>query len=225
MKRFWRPLLYGLAGAVVIFAAFAAPSAWATPGQSAHAQTVPTRTPTSGPIEPTQRPPVNTAVPPTATAAPGNTPEPSAPTATAEVSGSAGTSGACATGSSLAFVADRTAIWPGATVVFTATLTNTGKLPLRQVILEDQLAAGLEPGAVIAGNGTWQARTFTAAAPALNPGARLVAVYSATVASTLPSQAIVARMNATTAGCPKKTATVTLGLPPSQLPATGGSLD
>lgn len=225
MRRFWRPLLYGLVGTAVLFAAFAAPAAWANPGQRVLAQTVPTRTPTAGPVEPTQRPPVSTAVPPTATPAPGDTPQPVGPTATVPLSGAAGTGSACASALSLTLVADRTAVWHGATVVFTATLTNTGKQPLRQIVLEDQLAAGLEPGPVISGDGSWQGRKFTATAATVSPGAKLVEVYSATVSASLPSQAIVERVNASTAGCPKKTAAVTLGLPPSQLPATGGSLD
>ncbi len=124
MKRTWRFLAYGAIGAVLLLAALAAPAAWATPGQSEWLQTIPTRTPTPLPISPTE-PPANTAVPPTGApptsgpqatqvpAVPGSTPAPAAP---------APTSAACPPASALKLVADREAVWPGATVVFTATL-------------------------------------------------------------------------------------------------------
>jgi uncharacterized repeat protein (TIGR01451 family) len=240
MNRNWRMFVYGIVGATVLIAALAAPAAWATPGQNWVNQSIPTRTPTSAPLPPTEAPPP-TPVPPTAAppgggptaapveptqppAGPGATPQPVA-TPAAPVGGAPGAlSAACPGGSALTLVADRQAVWPGATVVFTATLTNTGRQQLKAIVLEDRLAAGLEPGAVLAGDGTWQDRTLRVTAPALDPGARLRVVYSARVTATGPDQAIVAQASAATAGCPVRTATAALGMPPSELPATGASL-
>jgi hypothetical protein len=79
--------------------------------------------------------------------------------------------------------------------------------------------------AVLSGSGAWQDRTLRVTLPALDPGKRLAVVYSALAVATQPGQAITARAIATSTGCQRKTATVTLGLPPSQLPATGGNLE
>ncbi len=195
MNRNWRMFGYGIVGATVLIAALAAPAAWATPGQNSANQSIPTRTPTSAPLPPTEPPPA-TAVPPTAappgggpTAAPveptqppvvpGATPEPGATPAAPAVGAPAPLPATCPGVSTLTLVADRQAVWPGATVVFTATFTNTGGQQLKGIVLEDRLAAGLEPVAVLAGGGTWQDRTLRVTAPALDPGARLQVVYSA----------------------------------------------
>lgn len=230
MIRNWRPILYGMFGAAVMLAALATPAAWATPGQSSLAQSIPTRTPTPLPIVPSE-PPAGTPAQPTAavpTRAPGSPSATPMPAGTAQVpiapaqTGAAGTS--CPSTSSLTLVADRQAVWPGATVVFTATLANTGAQTLRNVVLEDRLAAGLEPVAVLQGGGSWQGATLRVSTPALPAGQRLTVVYSARVVATNAGQAITARAAATSTGCQSKTASVTLGLPPSQLPATGSSL-
>ena len=236
MDRKLRLLAYGAAGAALLIAAIAAPAAWATPGTNVRAQTVPTRTATSGPVEPTSPPPADTPVPtgaPQPTSQPGVTPGPTSgtqptvppqatvpPAQPAPASGSAAT---CASTATLTLVSDRTAVWPGATVTFTATLANTGKRPLREIVLDNVLASGLDPVSVISGEGQWQGRTLRINALSLDPTASLAAVYRARV-SGASGQAIVARASATSAGCPRKTAAVTLGLPPSELPATGGSL-
>jgi uncharacterized repeat protein (TIGR01451 family) len=120
-------------------------------------------------------------------------------------------------------VADRLEVWPGATVTFTLTVTNAGRTALQQLVIEDVLANALEPGEVISGEATWQARTLRATAATLAPGARLVIVYTAVVGSTQPGQAISSRVTATAAGGARGTATLTLGLPPAELPVTGGA--
>ena len=147
MGRIVRPLMYGFVGAAIFLAVFASPAAWATPSQNPLAQTIPTRTPTPAQIQPTELPP---ATPVIATRVPGSTAGPGSPTAppvSAPAAGSTATPNtACAGQASLTLVAEPKAVWPGATVVFTATLTNTGRQPLRQVVLEAQLPTGLEPG-------------------------------------------------------------------------------
>ena len=221
MHRKLRFLVYGVAGAAILIAAIGAPAAWATPGQNVAAQTVPTRTPIVAPVEPTVPPPADTPAP---TSAPPPTAQPGVTPAAPASGGEAGSGATCASTAALTLVADRAAVWPGATVTFTATLTNTGPQPLLQVVLEDVLASGLEPVSVISGESQWQGRTLRLALPSLDPGASLTAVYAARVAQERPGAAIVAQANATSAGCPRKTAAVTLGFPPSELPATGGSL-
>jgi uncharacterized repeat protein (TIGR01451 family) len=130
----------------------------------------------------------------------------------------------CSGATTLTLVSDRTAVAPGVTVVFTATLTNTSRSPLRQIVLDSQLSDGLAPGRVVSGQGAWQGQALRVTAPTLAAGAKLVSVYSATVA-TQAASALTARASATTAGCPAKTATLSLALPPAELPRTGGSLD
>lgn len=215
MNRHLRLFAYALAGAALLLAALAGPAAWGAASASVLAQTVPSPTPTLRPVTPTEPPPPTRA--PSATPIPGATEAPSSGDAS-------GPSAACAGLATLGLVADQAAVAPGMTVVFTATLTNTSPQALNSLVLEDVLSAGLEPGRVIAGGGTWQARTLRSTLPTLAAGARLVVVYSATVS--VPSGPVItARASATVAGCPAKTATVTLALPPSELPRTGGGLD
>jgi hypothetical protein len=87
MKRKGYLVVYGAVGAALLLALIAAPGVWATPGQSGHAQTVPTRTPVPPPIVVTDPPGANTPIPP----AP-NTPQPgttAVPTVTPRVTGTA----------------------------------------------------------------------------------------------------------------------------------------
>ncbi len=219
MNRNWRLVAYALAGAALLTAAIAAPAAWATPGQTVLAQTIPTRTPVPPPVQPTEPPPPDTPAAPPAAAPTSGSP------AAAQTVAPEGSETACASTASLALTADRKSVWPGATVVFTATLSNTGRQPLTQVVLDSQLPAGLDPIAVLDGSGAWQGRTMRAAIASLAPGGRLAVVYSARVAPSSTATSIPVNAVATSAGCPRKVARVTLGMPPSELPATGGSLD
>ena len=124
----------------------------------------------------------------------------------------------------LVIVADRQQVWPGASVTFTLTVTNQGRTPLQQVTVADVLAQGLEPGEVLSGDAKWDGATLRASAPTLAAGAKLVYVYTARVTATAPGQAIVTRATATATGGAQATTSLTLGLPPSELPATGGCL-
>ncbi|MGE5603840.1 MAG: hypothetical protein ACM30E_12375 [Nitrososphaerales archaeon] len=228
MNRNLRLVAYGVVCAALLLAALAAPAAWATPEQNRVNQTIPTKTPEPPPVQPTE-PPANEAPAPTAAAPATVEPATAVPgtvvPSTAETAQPGATAATCPSTASLTLTSDRKAVWPGATVEFTATLSNTGRQPLTQVVLEAQLAAGLEPVAVVSGSGTWQGRTLRVTAPSLAPGSPLAVVYSARVSATNASQAVAARAVASSAGCPRKTASVTLGMPPSQLPATGGRLD
>jgi uncharacterized repeat protein (TIGR01451 family) len=219
MNRNWRMAFYVAAGAALLIALLAAPGAWATPGQSPANQTVPTKTPVSQPatpVPPTDAPPA-TQEPPAATVQPGATASPTAPLPAATR-----TPASQRAPLRLTIVADRQQAWPGASVTFTVTVTNAGATPLRQVTVADVLAQGLEPGDVISGDATWDGTTLRASAPALAAGAKLVLVYTARVTATAPGQAIVTRATATAAGGAQAAASLTLALPPSELPATGG---
>jgi uncharacterized repeat protein (TIGR01451 family) len=223
MNRNWRTPICAAAGAALIIALLAAPGVWATPGQNTVNQTIPTRTPTAAPATP--EPP--TPEPPTAQPPP-PTPDPGAPATvapTAPVPAPTRTAVPAASPLALTLVADRQSVWPGATVTFTLTVTNTGPAALRQVTVTDLLAEGLAPGEVISGEATWDGNTLRATIPSLLPGAKLALVYTATVTATAPGQAIVTRANATAAGGAQAAASLTLGLPPSELPATGGCLE
>lgn len=224
MKRKWQALPYLAVAGVLMILVVASPASWATATADDSQVTVPTRTPTPEPVTPTDVPPVE---PPPATVAPEPTAQPGA-TATAVAgsgSGAARTAtpnAACLGPTALTLVSDQLAVAPGATVVFTATLTNTGRQPLQQLVLEDQLSDGLEPGKVLSGPGAWQGRTLRVTDPVFGAGERVVVVYTASVAAQ-PGPVIQVRASATTAGCPARTATVALALPPSELPRTGGN--
>jgi uncharacterized repeat protein (TIGR01451 family) len=223
MSRNWRLVTYGVVAAALLIASLAEPAAWARPGQSVAAQTIPTKTPPPPPVQPTE-PPANDTPVPTSAVATSVAPTSVAP-GTVQPVQPAGSTATCLSTAGLTLASDRKTVWPGATVVFTTTLSNTGRQPLTQVVLEAQLSAGLDPVGVLSGGGTWHGRTLRVAAPSLGPGSRLAVVYSARVAATSTAQAVTAGAVATSAGCARKIANVTLGMPPSQLPATGGRLD
>ena len=227
MGRNWRTAFYVAAGAALIIALLAAPGVWATPGQNVVNQTVPTITPSPAPVTPeppTSEPPSATPEPPPATPESGGQPT-VVPPATATAAAPAATR-ATVQGSplTLTIVADRQQVWPGATVTFTVTVANAGATVLQQVNIEDVLAQGLEPGEVLSGEATWDGDTLRASAPTLAAGGKLVLVYTARVTATAPGQAITTRATVTAAGGARATASLTLGLPPSELPATGGRL-
>jgi hypothetical protein len=116
-------------------------------------------------------------------------------------------------------------VWPGASVTFTLTVTNRGATPLRQITVTDLLAEGLAPGEILDGDATWDGNTLRATIPTLAAGGSLALVYTANVTATAPGQAIVTRATATAAGGAQAAASLTLGLPPSELPATGGCIE
>jgi len=124
----------------------------------------------------------------------------------------------------LTVIADRHDVVPGATVTFTLTVTNAGATALQDIVVEDVLPQGLEPGQVLSGGATWDGRTLRLTAPSLASGARLTVVYTTRVSASDPGAAILTRVTATAAGGVSKTATLALGLPPSELPVTGGSV-
>jgi uncharacterized repeat protein (TIGR01451 family) len=159
-------LAYLVVGVALLIAALAAPAAWATPGQSFAAQTIPTRTPAPAPAQPTAPPPSG----PTDTLAPPQGAVTPAATSPVQPLEPAATAATCASATSLSLTSDRKAVWPGATVVFTATLANTGRQPLAQVVLENQLGRGLDPVAVLDGSGSWAGRTLRVSAASLPPG-------------------------------------------------------
>lgn len=231
MKLMIRPFVY-LALALALLGVFVAGGeALARPLAEPTNQTVPTRTPRPTPVTPTAVPP--TAVPPTAapgqtpdtppTAAPGQTPAP-APTA---APGQTPVAPSAPAGSlALTKTTGQLAIWPGMTATFTVTLRNSGAASVRQVVIEDTLPAGLEPGAVLAGAGAaWNGRVLRATAPVLAPGGVLRVVYTARVGATLaPDAVLVNRAVATAADGQQASASVALGQPPLELPTTGGDL-
>jgi large repetitive protein len=226
MNRNWRTAFYAAAGAALIIALLAAPGVWATPGQNFVNQTVPTMTPSPIPVTPeppSPEAPPATPAPPPATSDPGGQAT-VAPTATTVGTAPAATSAPAQQRSplTLTLVADRQQVWSGANVTFTLTVTNAGRTALQQVNVEDLLGQGLEPGVVSSGDARWDGKTLRASAPTLAAGAKLVLVYTARVTATVPGQAIITRASATAAGGARAAASLTLGLPPSELPATGG---
>lgn len=221
MKRNWQTALYVATGAALLIVLLAAPGVWATPGQNTVNQTIPTRTPTAAPVTPEPPTPVpSSPEPPTASPPTADTGAPAVLTPTATP-----TKAAAASPLALALVADRQSVWPGATVTFTLTVTNRGPAELRQIAVADLLAAGLAPGEVVAGDATWDGNTLRATIPSLPAGGKLALVYTATVTATAPGQAITTRATATAAGGAQAAAILTLGLPPSELPVTGGCIE
>lgn len=224
MNRNWRTALYAAAGAALMIALLAAPGVWATSGQDRVNQTVPTSTPSVVPNTPEPATPVPPPAPTDPGAQPTATTDPAAqPVATP--TGAATRAPAQRSPLGLTIVADRQQVWPGASVTFTLTVTNLGRAPLQQVTVADVLAQGLEPGDIVSGSAKWDGTTLRATAPTLAAGAKLIVVYTARVTATVPGQAIVTRVTATAAGGAQAAATLTLGLPPSELPATGGCLE
>lgn len=233
MKTRVRLIVYLATALTLLAVAIAAPGAWAEPLQNRLGQTVPTAT-RPGDV-PTQRPsntPVprdeDTPVPPTDVT----------PDTTAEGTETVGPSGAeegTATPeagvSPLALVKEVSSahIWPGASIVFTLTLTNTSTGSVRQVRLEDVLPEGLTPGAIQGTDATWSGRTLSAQRAVLPPGGRLAVVFVARVADEVPAGGVIVNQVVATAGAGTRptvriTASALMMLPPLELPPTGASL-
>lgn len=225
MRSTLRSIVYLLVTLALFGILIAGPGSWAGSLHKYAGITVPTRTPTRpfvvtdtpAPAPPTAAPVATAAPAPTSTGggapvgpAPTAPPAPPAPNASAAVL-------------VLTKEAARQEAWPGATVSFTLTLTNTGAGSARQVMLEDVLPPELEPGAAQGANAAWAGRTLRASALVLPPGGRLVVSFTTTVrAEITPDRAVVInRAAASAAGGLKATATAVLALPPVELPPTG----
>lgn len=200
--------VYLIAAFALVGLFLAGGEAWARPPAKPLGQTVPRPTPTL--------PFIPTVVVPSMTPAPGDTPAPDVTPTPPTVGGVL----------ELTKVADRTGIWPGMTVTFTVTLTNTGSASLRQVTIEDRLPEGLEASAILAGtDALWDGRVLRASALVLPPGGTLRIVYTARARADLaPGAALVNRAVATAADGQQAVAFVVLGQPPLELPRTGGTL-
>ena len=188
------------------------PQAWATPMQARHGQTVPTPTP-RGQRSPTPPP----------TEPPAATQPPASPEPTPAASPTTGATPALA----LVMEVSREQAWPSATLYYTLTLTNRGTAAAQQILLTGNLPQGLEPGPLPAGSpATWEGRTLRAQQAVLAPGARWVVAFTATVRpDALPGQVLLNRATATAAGGYQASASVTVALPPAELPPTGGIAD
>lgn len=217
-------------GYLALFAVIAAialngPIAWATPDQSNLNQTVPTRTPPSPP-RPTDSNPNPTDQPRPTEVNPGQpgTPPPPGSTATPAPVLPA-TTGVPAAGARLALEkrADPDQVWPGMTLRYTLTLSNVGAASARQVVIEDVLPPGLEPGAILAGSGAaWDQRTLRARTAVLPPGGEYTVSFTARVAPDVgPGPALVNQATAAAAGGLLAQAEAVLVLPPVELPPVG----
>lgn len=219
MKLTLRPMVYVLVALALFAVLLVGPSSWAASVGKYAGITVPTRTPTRSFTEtstPEPAPGPTSAPAPTA-AGPGPAPTaPPAPTVPA----------ASAAALTLTKQASRQEAWPGSTVGFTLTLTNTGAASARQIVLEDVLPPELDPGSAQGAGATWEGRTLRASAPVLPPGGRLVVSFTATVrADAAPSNAVIInRATAAAAGGLKAAAAAVLALPPVELPPTGDGL-
>jgi uncharacterized repeat protein (TIGR01451 family) len=214
MRRNVRLLGYLYAIVALISLLAVGPHAWATPLQARHGQTVPTPTP-RGQRSPTPLPTEPPASPaPQGTPTPGGTP---AASLTAEVT------------PALALVMEvgREQAWPGVTLPYTLTLVNRGTAAAQQIVLTTDLPEGLEPGPLPVGSpAAWEGRTLRAQRATLAPAARWVVTFSAVVRSDAPpGQALLNRATVTAAGGYQASASVTVALPPAELPPTGGTVD
>ncbi len=238
---------YVVVAIVLVGLALTGPRVWATPDQTRPGQmTVPTPTPkgqrtptvtaepsvTPAPTAPPSATPAGCGrrrcLTPTQISGPGPTSAPSQtavpqPTPTASPQATAGP------GARLTLVkeADREEVWPGATVQFTLKLTNTGTGSVRQVSLADTLPDGLDPGAVLAGDGVaWDGRTLRGQVAILPPEAQVVIVFTAVVRTGVsPGGVLTNRATASAAGGLQAVAETTLVLPPAEMPPTGGVRD
>ena len=220
MNRGVRFLGYLLVFSVLAALLVAIPSAWATPEQSRIAQTVPTRT-----SEPPPPPESNDE--PQATEQPTSLPTvlPGTPVPTLSVTTPA-TQAASAKLVLRKEVAP-TAAWPGATLVYTLTLSNQGTVSAQQIVIQDTLPADLDPGAIAPGpDARWEGQTLQVQAPILLPGSQLIIAYTAEVrVDTRPGGVIRNRASASAAGNLRVAASSSVTFPPAELPTTGGSFN
>jgi len=219
-------------GYLLVFSALSAllvaiPSAWATPEQSQAAQmTVPTRTP-----KPAVSPPPQATDVPQATEQPTRQPTdlPTVLPGTPVPTLSAATPAVPANAAELVLKKEvaPAAAWPGATLVYTLTVSNQGTASAQQVVVQDTLPADLVPGTIAPGaDARWEGQTLHVQAPILPPGSKLVIAYNAAVrVNTRPGGVISNRASAAAAGNLRAAASASVTLPPAELPPTGGSFN
>ena len=227
---------YLLITLVLFGAGLMGPRAWATPSQARRGQSVPTPTPKVvwSPEPPTTVPPTKR---PTDRPSAGNTATPLPPGATPTPPGlvptftsipAAATPLASGSGAELRLVkaVDRLETWPGATVVFTLTVSNAGAAGARQLVLADVLPAELDPGAVQGTSAAWDGRTLRGRLPVMPPGGRWVVRFSASVREDAAAgKLVVNSAQVSAAGGLSARSDAYLALPPAELPAVGGGAD
>jgi uncharacterized repeat protein (TIGR01451 family) len=221
-------------GYLLVLAALAAlliaiPSAWATPEQSVAVQmTIPTRTPKPSPppsAQPTDLPPEQpTDLPP----APSTTvPPASAGTPAPIVSATPPPTPLGAAKLLLKKEVAPITAWPGATLHYTLTLSNQGTAAARQISILDPLPEGVVPGTLSGDvDAQWEGQVLTARIPILPPGSQVVIAFTSDVQADAPPGGVISNQaSATASGGLSAAASASVGLPPAELPPTGGSLD
>ncbi len=219
MGRSKKWIIYGIVIITLAGVALSGPAVWATPGQSPENQTVPKPTPKPPPRpdpdkpDPGQPPPPGATVAPGLTVAPGITVTTVVPIAPAQAQ------------LVLQKRADRREIWPGATVIFTLTLSNQGATSVQRIAIADTLPPGLEPGEVREGrNAVWDGRTLRAPVAVLPPGGEYTIVFTALAAAPPgPQPELTNVAQASTASGSMAVAQVVLVWPPPELPPVGGA--
>ncbi len=230
---------FGLALALLSLALFA-PHAWATPDNQGTVPS-PTRpipiTPTS--IVPNSRP--RAAPAPTSTPEPAPQPSPSPSSETtpnaeqtstatptpanptpdqfAAITASPGITNALR----LTLVVDPALARPGATMHFTATLSNQGSEPIVSIAMTQTLSSGLIPGRLPVGSpARWQGQALHVLIASLAPGEQFVLPFSAGVPRTAKLGAVLQTVGAATGfGGAQAWLQTLLPLPPRELPRTG----
>lgn len=218
MRRKFRLASALLAMAIMLGTLIIGQTAWAIPDQIQDNQTVPTRTPRPPTAAPPTAAPGPTSVPPTAAL-------PTAPAPTGTVPATA-TALAPAVRLGLSLTANPIQVWSGVTVVYTLTVTNLSAAAVRDVVLLDSLPAGLEPGAIIAGQGAaWEGATLRATMAELAAGAQAQIVFTARVAAGVPAGRVIVNQANASVGNVSVQATAAIAMPPAELPAVGRDAD
>ncbi len=242
MKLSYRLAGYLVAAALLIGLMSMSPQAWATPGQTQGAQTIPTRTPKPPTAQPgpTSPPPTSrpaTSLPPTSPPQPTTSPSPtvspatgtpaleSTPTPAAATPTAIGTTppGLNADALGLTIEVNQSQIWRGAAVLYTVTLVNRSGSTLRNIVLVSVLPIGLEPGEARSG-ASWQGRTLRAEKDELAAGAQIQFIFQTFVGDSAPAGAVISSdIRASALGVPEVAASVSAAMPPAELPRVGGS--
>jgi uncharacterized repeat protein (TIGR01451 family) len=117
------------------------------------------------------------------------------------------------------------AVWPGATLYYTLTLSNPGTASAPQIVVRDTLPPDLVPRAIAAGpDARWDGQTLLAQIPSLPAGSQLVIAYTAEVRVNIrPGGVITNQASAAAATNLRAVASASVMLPPAELPPTGGS--